>query len=118
MLHHLLVAVGVTDDAGALCRCAARFVRLLLSMVESAAFCELACRLGTQMFADFPQTHAFGLLQLRAFGSRKMLAYARSPPNFGGLTADKERMNLGVDVLRRSDKIATGTRGKRAALWS
>ena len=30
--------------------------------------------LGTQITADFPQTHAFGLLQLRAFGSRKMLA--------------------------------------------
>ena len=39
-----ILQVGVTDDAGALCRCAARFVRLLLSMVESAAFCELACK--------------------------------------------------------------------------
>ena len=82
MLHRLLVAVGVTDDAGALCGCAARFVRLLLSMVESAAFCELACRLGAQMFADFPQ----------------MLAYARSPPNFGGLTADEKKTDFGVGV--------------------
>ena len=56
--------------------------------------------LGTQITADFPQPHAFGLLQLRAFGSRKMLAYARRPPNCGGLYADKERMNLGVFVRR------------------
>ena len=82
MLHRLLVAGAVTDGAGALCRCAARFVRLLLSMVESAAFCELACRLGTQMFADFPQ----------------MLAYARSPPNFGGLTADEKKTDFSVGV--------------------
>ncbi|HJJ33592.1 MAG TPA: hypothetical protein O0X19_04350 [Methanocorpusculum sp.] len=39
-------------------------------------------RLGTQMFADFPQ----------------MLAYARSPPNFGGLTADEKKTDFGVGV--------------------
>ena len=34
------------------------------------------------MFADFPQ----------------MLAYARSPPNFGGLTADEKKTDFSVGV--------------------
>ena len=54
--------------------------------------------LGTQISADYPQSHAFGLLQLRAFGSRKMLA-SLAARRIRRANADGDKLVSYVDCL-------------------